>query len=68
MAGGQVDPAGTHNVVVKQNILNWQQDFSFNHSNQLRYFLLKKKSHFKCTREERSKLPYLFEFLSVVCG
>jgi len=67
MAGGQVDPAGTHNVVVKQNMSNWQQDFSFSHSSQLRYFLLK-KTHFKCAREERSKLPYLFEFLSVVCG
>jgi len=27
MAGGQADPAGTHNVVVKQNMSNWQQDF-----------------------------------------
>jgi hypothetical protein len=50
---------GTHNVVVKQNMSNWQQDFSFSHANQLRYFLSKKKptTHFNCAREERSKLP-----------
>lgn len=41
MAGGEIAPAGTHNVV-KQNMSNWQQDFSFSQSNQLRHFLLKK--------------------------
>ena len=47
----------------KQNMSNWQQDFSFSHSNQLRYFLLKKPTLNVQGKKEVNFLIYLNSYL-----